>query len=113
VPLRIVLECARALPFDRLERALVKRLHHFEYGAAVAIPRGIALLRTYDSRAIADEVIALIGARPQDERERHWAALERVGRRQPDVKAALLAAKAAMTNVTNSVPARPPSVIAG
>jgi hypothetical protein len=89
VPVAILLECAAALPLERLEQAADKALRQI---GGWGIYRGIELLRAYDSRVIADTVIAITANSTPKNRKNELATLLDIGATKPNVKAAVLAA---------------------
>lgn len=89
VPVPILLECAAALPFERLERAADIALKQI---GGWGIYRGIELLRVYDSRVIAETVIAITANSTPKNRKNELATLLEIGATKPNVKAAVLAA---------------------
>ena len=90
VPVSIFLECAAALPLDRLERAAMAVLES-DWGPS-AFEHGVALLRKVDSREIAEAVIAICSKNSPHHRKVRMTTLLEIGERQPNVKAAVLVA---------------------
>jgi hypothetical protein len=89
VPVPVLLECAAALPLERLERAADVALRQI---GGWGIYRGIELLRVHDSRRIAETVIAIAANSKPKNRKAELATLREIGATKPKVMAAVLAA---------------------
>jgi len=91
VPVAFVVECALALPFERLEPAVLAALT--KVAGAWAIQHGTALLEHFDSGPIARLVLTITEKSLPRDRKAERAALETIGTRMPNVAAELAAAR--------------------
>jgi hypothetical protein len=90
VPEAIVVECAKALPLDRLE-SVAPALLAQTYAQKV-IDLGTAILRHHDSKVIAERVIATSARSAPHRRKVELAALATIAKRRPGVAEVLATA---------------------